>query len=116
MRVDCVPVSKKVKTHICEELLPTETVINLHNLCEHTEYDITVTAVTEEYFESLPVGHEWKKERQIPYSNKVIPDSEWLPKSLITVSTLFTLFSYFHHSLLVLFISHFYHLYNRNNL
>lgn len=92
VRVDCIPVHKKIKGHICEELLPTDTVINLHNLCEHTEYDIVITAVTDEYFDSLPGGHEWKKERQIPQSNVEIPDSEWLPKSVITVSLIHQIF------------------------
>lgn len=87
VRVDCIPVNKKVKSHICEELLPNETAINLYNLCEHTEYDIVITAVTDEFFESLPSGHEWKRERQIPQNNVEIPDSEWLPKSTITVSS-----------------------------
>lgn len=84
--MDCIPVKKKIKGHICEELLPTETVVNLHNLCEHTEYDIVITAVTDEYFDSLPSGHEWKKERQIPHNNIEMPTNEWLPKSTITVS------------------------------
>lgn len=84
--MDCIPVKKKIKGHICEELLPTETVVNLHNLCEHTEYDIVITVVTDEYFDSLPSGHEWKKERQIPHNNIEMPTNEWLPKSTITVS------------------------------
>lgn len=87
VRVDCIPVHKRVKSHICEELLPSETVINLYNLCEHTEYDIVITAITDEFFDSLSDGHEWKMEQQIPQNNVEIPDSEWLPKSTITVST-----------------------------
>lgn len=85
MRVDCIPVHKKVKKHICEELLPSETVLNIYNLCEHTEYDITVTAITDEFFDSLHAAHEWKKEKKIPHSNAEIPNNEWLPKSTITV-------------------------------
>ena len=86
IRVDCVPLHKKIKGHICEELLPNETVINLYNLCEHTEYDVIVTAVTGEFFDALPIGHEWRKDRQIPRDVGPPPASEWLPKSTITVS------------------------------
>lgn len=85
VRVDCVPTNMSIKGHICLELLPSETVANLQNLCENTEYDVIVTAVTEEYFDTLPVGHEWRKERRIPYDLKKIPDSEWLPRSILPV-------------------------------
>lgn len=86
IRVDCVPVHKAIKGHISEELLPSETVIDLNNLCEKTEYDVTITAVTGEFFDSLPAGHEWRLERQIPSDVNELPENPWLPKSTITVS------------------------------
>lgn len=89
-----MPVQKVIKGHICEELLPSETVINLYNLCENTEYDVTITAITEEFFEFLPADSEWKKEKRIPIEVKELPASEWLPKATLNVSYFSVLLSF----------------------
>lgn len=81
-----MPVHKKVKSHMCHELLPTETVTTLNNLCENTDYEIIVTAITEEFFDQLPTGHEWKDTRTIPNNLNELPENEWLPKAKLSVS------------------------------
>ena len=58
----------------------------VENLLEKTEYLITVTAVTDEYFEELPPGHDQKRDRRLPTT---APPSEdpWLPSSSVIAST-----------------------------
>ena len=49
-RVDCYPLNVEKPLHIFKELTPDEKSVIIENLKERTEYRITITIITEEYF------------------------------------------------------------------
>ena len=77
---------KEKRSHTCIEVAPNATSAKLENLCEKTEYLISVTAVTAEYFDNLPDGHEQKKFRMLSKSIPA-PEDPWLPSSNMIAST-----------------------------
>ena len=87
MRVDAVAMKPTERTkHVYVEVMPDATTAVINNLAERTEYRVTVTAVTEEYFEQLPAGHELRRARSLS-KHSPPPDDTWLPHASIVVST-----------------------------
>lgn len=87
MRVDAVPVKNTNNNkHTCIELMADATSAVVDGLSEKSEYLMVVTAITEEYFDQLPPGHEQRRSRQIP-KHKSVPDDAWLPSVSILAST-----------------------------
>ena len=66
--------------------MPDRTNGVITGLSENTEYLITVTAITEEYFDQLPHGDPAKKSRVLPHS-RLPEEHAWLPSSTIIVTT-----------------------------
>ncbi|CAH1782616.1 unnamed protein product [Owenia fusiformis] len=87
IRVDCVPLRAHSNQHRCLELMPDSTCAVLENLLESTEYHITVTALTEEFFDQLPAKDKTKKSRTLPKDIIVQKASPWLPSSSIISMT-----------------------------
>lgn len=87
IRVDAVSLkSKKKRKHACIEVLPDNTTAIVDNLDDRTEYLVTVTTITEEYFDQLPHGHELKTKRVLPTSAPPKEDM-WLPSSSVLATT-----------------------------
>ena len=78
--------SKKKRKHACIEVLPDKTTAIVENLDERTEYLVTVTTITEEYFDQLPHGHALKQKRVLPTSSPPKEDM-WLPSSSVLATT-----------------------------
>ena len=78
--------SGETKKHVCKEVEADRRDVILDGLSEMTEYLISVTAISDEFFEQLPAGHEMKRTRQLP-QNKPAPESEWLPSSSVVTMT-----------------------------
>ena len=74
-------------THICMEIVPDANNVVIENLSEKTEYMVTITAVTNEYFDQLPDGHDLKKRRTLPKHTVPSNDSPWCPSSNILITT-----------------------------
>ena len=87
IRVDAVAMkpTERVK-HACVEVMPDATTAVISNLAERTEYRVTVTAVTEEYFDQLPSGHELRRARHLSKHTQP-PEDTWLPHASIVAST-----------------------------
>ncbi len=66
------------KKHSAVEVSADATTAVIDNLAERVEYMLTVTTITEEYFESLPEGHESRRTRSIPL-DRPAPEHSWLP-------------------------------------
>ncbi len=83
MRVDAVAVKANDRhKHAFTEVVPDATSAVVENLSEKTEYLLTVTAITNEYFEQLPPGHELKGLRTLS-QHKAPKDDMWLPSSSV---------------------------------
>lgn len=89
IRVDAVPMKKSLETeeeeesrHCCAETVPDAAGAIIDNLMEKTEYLITITAITDEFFESLPQAHPLKQSHVLP-KDKVPPENIWLPSSSV---------------------------------
>ncbi|ELT90741.1 hypothetical protein CAPTEDRAFT_219540 [Capitella teleta] len=82
IRVDAVPMKESEEEggakHCCAETVPDAAGAIIDNLKEKTEYLITITAITDEFFENLQPGHQLKSSRVLP-RDQVPPESEWLP-------------------------------------
>ena len=87
MRIDAIAMKPAERAkHQCVEVVSDSTTAVVTGLCERTEYLITVTAVTEEYFDQLPPGHDQRRARQLPKS-RAPPEDVWLPSTSIVGST-----------------------------
>jgi hypothetical protein len=94
MRVEAVPVRKpdgESDAHpgaglITVDLPPDATSAVVKGLAEKTEYAVSVTAITSEYFDQLQDGHESKRRRTVP-RDKPLPRSNWLPTSTVIAMT-----------------------------
>lgn len=94
MRVDAVPLDKAdagrdpnyVVGSVSVDLPPDATFAVIDGLDEKTEYAVSVTAVTAEYFDQLPKGHESKTGRRLPH-DRAPPRNSWLPTSTIVAMT-----------------------------
>lgn len=92
MRVDAVPLNKSPDcpanaiSHLSVELPPDATSAVLEGLDEKTEYSISVSALTTEYFDQLPDSHEWKRHGTLP-RHCPPPRDGWLPTSTIIAMT-----------------------------
>ena len=85
--MDAVAVkSTERERHACVEVMADATSAVIPGLAEKTEYLISVTAITEEYFDQLPPGNEMRRSRQLP-KNKVAPDDAWLPSVTMLATT-----------------------------
>lgn len=67
--------------HIFKELTPDCTNCIIENLSEKTNYKITITAITEEYF----YQHKIKEMRKLP--KYILEDVPWLPSASIEAMT-----------------------------
>lgn len=72
--------------HTAVEVMPDATTATLDNMEEKTEYLITVTFITDEYFEQLPDGSEIKSQRTLP-KNTPPPEDPWLSNSSMIAMT-----------------------------
>ena len=80
-RVDCYSLNVKKPLHIFKELTPDQKSVIIENLKERTEYRITITIITEEYF----TYHKINEIKQLP---KLLLESvPWLPSAFIDAST-----------------------------
>lgn len=93
IRVDAEPVRKSGDADpgqsngtISVDLPPDAVTATLDGLAEKTEYCVSVTAVTAEYFHHLPDGDQSKKRRSL-YRDRPAPRNDWLPTSNIIVKT-----------------------------
>ena len=87
LRVDAVAIKGENATkHACMVVVPDTTTAILDGLSERTEYLVSVTAITEEYFDQLPDGHEQKRTRLLP-TDRPPKDDEWLPNSSVIAMT-----------------------------
>jgi hypothetical protein len=87
--VDAVPMHEPAEgdpKHCCAETVPDAAGAIIDNLKEKTEYLITITAITEEFFDMLPSGHEMKTSRVLP-KDQPPPESPWLPTASIIAMT-----------------------------
>lgn len=73
-------------SHAATEVRPDETKAILEGLKEKTEYLITITAITDEYFSNLPEGHPIRVQRSLP-KDKPPPEDVWLPGTSIFGTT-----------------------------
>lgn len=74
------------RIHASVELAPDATSAMLENLQEKTDYLITVTAVTSEYFDQMNNNHDPKQGRALS-RNHPVPDDSWLPTTSVIVKT-----------------------------
>ena len=74
------------RKHKAVEVVPDSVSATLEGLKEKTEYLITVTLVTEEYFEQLPEGSEIRSRRTLP-TDAPPPEHTWLPSSSMVAMT-----------------------------
>ncbi|CAD5112727.1 DgyrCDS1945 [Dimorphilus gyrociliatus] len=72
--------------HSCTEVTPDSVEAIVENLAEKTEYLISVTAVTEEYFSNLPSGDPLRVHHAFP-KDRPPPEDNWLPKTSMTGTT-----------------------------
>ena len=87
IRVDAMLMkSTDRQNHSSTEVKADATTAILENLCEKSEYMVTVTAITDEFFEQLPEGHDLRRTRALPL-NKTLPDDSWLPSSSMIAMT-----------------------------
>ena len=87
MRVDAVAMKTRERSsHSYVEVSADARSAVVDNLFEKTEYLLSVTAVTEEYFEQLPPGHDQKRDRRLPTTMPPAEDP-WLPSSSVLAST-----------------------------
>ena len=87
IRVDAVAIKARERhNHSFVEVSADSRTAVVENLLEKTEYLLSVTAVTEEYFEQLPPGHDQKRDRQLPVI-AAPPEDPWLPSSSVLAST-----------------------------
>ena len=87
MRVDAVAVQSRDRhKHSCVEVVPNATSAIVESLSEKTEYLITITAITDEYFDQLPPGHELKATRILP-KDKSPKEDTWLPSTSVIAMT-----------------------------
>ena len=81
MRVDCYQLNVEKPLHIFKELTPDCTTCIIDKLSEKTTYRISVTAITEEYFNS----HKIKELKQLP--KLILETMPWLPSTRIDAMT-----------------------------
>ena len=87
MRVDAVALKPRGDLkHTAVEVTPDKMTATLENLQEKAEYLLTVTLVTEEYFDQLPEGAELRLKRSLP-EDKAPPEDHWLPSSSMVAMT-----------------------------
>jgi len=77
VRVDCYPTNVDKPLHIFKELTPDTTSCIIDNLSEKTNYRISVTAITEEYFSN----HKIKEIKQLP--KLILESAPWLPSAFV---------------------------------
>lgn len=80
-RVDCYQLNVEKPLHIFKELTADCKTCIIDNLSEKTCYKITVTAITEEYFNN----HKIKELKQLP--KLILESMPWLPSSSIEAMT-----------------------------
>lgn len=68
------------RKHSAVEVPPSASSAVIENLSEKAEYMISITAITEEFFENLAEGHEMRQTRSITLK-KPPPEDPWLPSS-----------------------------------
>ena len=87
IRVDAVAMKNRDKIkHASIEVMPDATNAIIDGLQEKVEYLVSVTAVTEEYFEQLPQGHELRRSKVLP-RNKPPREDPWLPSTSVLATT-----------------------------
>ncbi len=87
IRVDAVAMKAgEQMRHIALEVPADSSHAVIENLNEKSEYMLTVTAITEEFFEQLPEDHDWRRTRSIS-TNKPPPEDPWLPSSSMIAMT-----------------------------
>lgn len=82
IRIDCYQLNEEKPIHIYKELTPDAKTCIIDNLSEKSNYKISVTAITEEYF----VNHKIKELKQLP---RLILDQDmpWLPSASVEAMT-----------------------------
>lgn len=80
-RVDCYPICTDKPLHVFKELTPDCKTCIIDNLSEKTNYRITITAITEEYF----YQHKIKEIRKLP--KFILEPVPWLPSAFIEAMT-----------------------------
>ena len=85
--MDAVAVQSRDRhKHSCTEVVPSATSAIVENLSEKTEYLVTVSAITDEYFDQLPPGHELKTTRILP-KDRMPKEDVWLPSTSVIAMT-----------------------------
>ena len=81
LRLDAVAINSKKHQHIRLELLPDATCTVVDGLAEKTEYAVTITAITDEYFD------QGQKEEN-PFGTENLPEENvWLPNTSMIAQT-----------------------------
>lgn len=78
--------SEDRKVHASVEVAPDATGATLENLQEKTDYLITVTAITSEFFDQMNNNQDPKQSRALS-RNHPVPDNAWLPTTSVIVKT-----------------------------
>jgi hypothetical protein len=81
VRVDCHQLNVEKPVHIFKELTADIKTCVVDNLSEKTNYRISVTAITEEYF----INHKIKELKQLP--RLVLDNAPWLPSASVEAMT-----------------------------
>lgn len=80
-RVDCYPLNFDKSRHIIKELTPDVSSCVIDGLNEKTQYRVTITALTREYF----IKHSIKEVKDLPKTP--LEQESWIPSSHIDVVT-----------------------------
>jgi hypothetical protein len=81
VRVDCHQLNVEKPVHIFKELTADIKSCIIDNLSEKTNYRISVTAITEEYF----INHKIKELKQLP--RLILDNAPWLPSASVEAMT-----------------------------
>ena len=92
IRVECSPIDRDIVSphYVTLDLLPNATDALIEGLQESGDYRVSVIAITQEFFDSLPAKSRWKsgKSDQLPRNmSEIALESQWLPQSSIECST-----------------------------